>query len=86
MERQGKRDEYIEETIRQESQFIQLLRNRTGKHLDQEIARLKQHNIMVNYCCTNDVEEVETLFKNGVDFILTDKLSEMLEEAGKIEL
>ncbi len=54
MERQNKRSEYIEETIRQKSQFIQLLGNRTGQQMDQEIARLKQHNIRVNYCCTNE--------------------------------
>jgi len=86
MERQEIREEYIGETIRQESRFIQLLKNRTGPNLEQEIAGLKQHDIKVNYCCTNDVGEVESLFKSGVDFILTDKLSEMLEEAGKMEL
>jgi glycerophosphoryl diester phosphodiesterase len=85
MERQDKRSEYIEETIRQKSQFIQLLGNRTGQQMDQEIARLKQHNIRVNYCCTNDVEELEALFNSGVDFILTDRLSEMLEEFKHIE-
>jgi glycerophosphoryl diester phosphodiesterase len=85
MERQGNREVYIDETIRQESQFIQLLGNRTGPNLDQEIARLKQHDIKVNYCCTDAVEEVESLFRSGVDFILTDKLSEMLEEAAKLE-
>jgi len=86
MERQGNRVAYMEETIRQESQFIQLLRNRTGQHMDQEIARLKQHNIRVNYCCTNTVEDLETLLNNGVDFILTDRPSVMLEELAKIEL
>jgi glycerophosphoryl diester phosphodiesterase len=85
MERQNKRSEYIEETIRQKSQFIQLLGNRTGQQMDQEIARLKQHNIRVNYCCTNAVEDVETLLKNGIDFILTDRLSEMLEEFEKLQ-
>ena len=85
MERQEERSEYIEETLRQESQFIQLLARRTGPHLNQEIARLKQHNIKVNYCCTNDVEELEMLLNSGIDFVLTDRLSEMLEEFEHIE-
>lgn len=85
MERQDERSEYIEETFRQKSQFIQLLARRTGPHLPHEIARLKEQNIKVNYCCTNEVEDVETLFNSGVDFILTDRLSEMLEEFEHIE-
>jgi len=81
MERQGNREEYIQETIRQQSPFIQLLGNRTGPQLDAEIAILKQHHIRINYCCTDAEEEVKALFASGVDFILTDKLSEMLEVA-----
>jgi glycerophosphoryl diester phosphodiesterase/predicted neuraminidase len=83
MERQDERSEYIDKTIRQKSQFIQLLESRTDQDMDQEIARLKKHNIRINYCCTNTVEDVEALFNSGVDFILTDRLSAMLEEFEK---
>jgi hypothetical protein len=78
MERQENREEYIQETIRQQSLFIQLLENRTGPQLDAEIALLKQHRIHINYCCTDIEEEIKALFASGVDFILTNKLSEML--------
>ena len=81
MERQNNRDEYIEETIKQKSLYIQLLGNRTGQHMDREIAALKQHHIRINYCCTDAEEEVRDLFSNGVDFVLTNRLSEMLEVA-----
>ena len=81
MERQGDRNEYINETIRQRSQFIQLLGKRTNQTAETEIAILKQHDIRINYCCTDSSDEVKTLFKSGVDFILTNKLSEMLETA-----
>ena len=81
MERQNDREEYIQETIGQQSPFIQLLESRTGPQLDAEIAILKQHHIRINYCCTDDEEEVKALFASGVDFILTNKLSEMLEVA-----
>ncbi len=84
MERLEDRNEYIKETIRQKSQFIQLLENRTGQHLDREIATLKQHHIRINYCCTDDEEEVKSLFDSGIDFILTDQLSEMLEVAASL--
>ncbi len=84
MERQNDREEYINETIKQESQFIQLLERRSSKNTDEEILSLKEHNIQINYCCTDSSEEVIALFKSGVDFILTNKLSEMLETAESI--
>jgi len=84
MERQEDRNAYVDESIRQKSQFIQLLGNRTGPNLNQEILRLKQHNIRINYCCTNNVKEAKTLLASGIDFILTDNLSEMLQEIEKL--
>jgi len=84
MERQGDRKEYINETIRQKSQFIQLLGKRTSQMSEIEIATLKQHNIRINYCCTDAADEVESLFKSGIDFVLTNRLSEMLEAAESV--
>ena len=84
MERQGDRNEYIDETIRQGSEFIQLLGKRTDQHIESEIAILKQHHIRINYCCTDSPADVKTLFDHGVDFILTDKLSEILEVAESV--
>lgn len=84
MERQGDRKEYIDETIRQNSEFIQLLGKRTSQYIESEMVTLKQHNIRINYCCTDSSDDVKILFKHGVDFILTDKLSEMLEAAESV--
>jgi len=86
MERQGDRKEYIDVTIRQGSDFIQLLGSRTDRETGSDIAMLKQHNIRINYCCTDAADEVRTLFSQGVDFILTDKLSEMLEVAASLDI
>jgi len=84
MERQGDRKEYIDETIRQGSEFIQLLGRRTDQYIESEIATLKQHQIRINFCCTDSPADVKTLFDHGVDFILTDKLSEILEVAESV--
>ena len=81
MERQDDRDGYMKETIRQKSHFIQLLRNRTDQYLEKEIAVLRKHHIRINYCCTDSSDEVKTLFESGVDFILTNRVSDMLEVA-----
>lgn len=81
MERQGDRTAYIDETIRRDCEFIQLLSRRTDRSIEPDITTLKQHHIRINYCCTDDTGDVNILFSQGVDFILTDKLSEMLEAA-----
>ena len=81
MDGQNNQDEYVKETIRQKSQFIQLLRNITNPQFDVEITTLKQQHIRINYCCTDDTAEVKNLFSRGVDFILTNQLSKMLEVA-----
>jgi glycerophosphoryl diester phosphodiesterase len=84
MERQGDRNEYINETIRQGSEFIQLLGRRKDQCIESEMVKLKQHHIRINYCCTDSPADVKTLINHGVDFILTDKLSEILEVAESV--
>jgi glycerophosphoryl diester phosphodiesterase len=84
MDRLDTRDAYVKETIRLESQFIQLHRSRTSNRLDSLTAALKQHHIRINYCCTDSSAEGVNLFENGVDFVLTDQLSGMLKAASTV--
>jgi len=84
MDRLDDRDAYMKQTIRQESQFIQLHISRSDLHLDREITTLKQHHIRVNYCCTDDEKKVEALLHAGIDFVLTNQLSKMLEVAASL--
>jgi len=81
MERQRDRAVYVSETIEKKSIFIQLLKRRGTQELEQEISVLKRNDIRVNYCCTDAPEEVKTLFESGVDFILVNELSIMLDVA-----
>ena len=71
MERQGGSDAYIDRTIKTKAQFIQ----RAGGHpTPQQIARLKDAGIRINYFGTNDPKEIIELFDLGVDFPLVDNL------------
>ena len=79
----NKEGSYILERARQhniEAIFVSQ-KDKTREQFDKEIAALKRHHIRINYCCTDSSEEVTALFNSGVDFILTDQLSEMLEVA-----
>jgi glycerophosphoryl diester phosphodiesterase len=84
MERQGSRVEYVDETIEGKYPFIQLLKKRTDTELLNDIKRLKKNNVKINYYFGDTDEEVKELFEIGVDFILTNRLSEMIEVAESI--
>lgn len=84
MERQGSRVEYVVETIEGEYPFIQLLKKRNDTDLLNDIKRLKSNQIKINYYFGDTAEEVKELFEMGVDFVLTNRLSEMLEVAESI--
>ncbi len=84
MERQGSRDEYVNETIEGEYPFIQLLKKRNDTDLLSDINRLKNNQIKINYYFGDSAEKVKELFEMGVDFVLTNRLSEMLEVADSI--
>ena len=84
MERQGDRNEYVSETIKGNFSTLQLLKKRNDGTLQNDILELKKNQIRINYYFSNTVEETVELFDLGVDFILTDRLSEMLEAAETI--
>jgi len=81
MDRQANNLKYVNETIQFRCEFIQLL---GGNSVDpMHTRRLREHKIMVNYCCANDPKKVERLFEDGVEFPLVDRVREMLEVADK---
>ncbi len=81
MERQSDRNEYVQKTIQEKYPFIQLLKKRNDDRLQENIRILKQNKIKVNYYFGDTEREVKELFDNGVDFVLTNKLEQMLEVA-----
>lgn len=75
--------QYVNSTIDSGAKFIQFLGSRPTA-LDQ-IELLDEHQIRVNFCCSDKPEALIELFDAGVDFVLVDLLDEMLctaEQAG----
>jgi hypothetical protein len=81
MERQTNETEYIAGTIKEGSAFIQFYKTPINPQLAKYCDELKSHGIMINYCCTDNPEDMEKLFEYGVDFVLVNEAGRMLEVA-----
>ncbi len=84
MERQADRSEYVEGTINGKFAFIQLLKKRNDSSLADDVKKLNDNNIIINYYHAETAEEVTELFDLGVNFILTNNLKEMLNVADSL--
>lgn len=71
MFRQGGSDAYVDDTVARRSEFIQLAYEMPTP---EQIARLKEAGIKINYFGTNDPAVMKQLFDLGVDFPLVDRL------------
>lgn len=80
MERGDSPDEYINNAIAVNADFIQL-KERSFSRINEIVAKLKQHNITVNYYHAEDYETMKLLFDAGVDFILINNVEAMMKEA-----
>lgn len=74
---------YAAETIERGDAFIQILR-RQGIDWPDEIRRLKEAGVRINYCCTNDPGALEALFDAGIDFPLVDDVGPMIDAARRL--
>lgn len=81
MERQGNSKAYVDATIDAGADFIQFY---GGGAVDpQMVKRLRAADVQVNFCCSDDAEQVAALFAAGVQFPLVDSLKEMLTVADR---
>lgn len=81
MEGQANSLRYVNETIAMQAEFIQLYGGNSVEPAHTK--RLREHGIRINYCCANDSEIVDALFKAGAEFPLVDRLAAMLEVADR---
>ena len=71
MERQGGGEAYISDTIARGAEFIQLAYELPAA---EQVARLKEAGVKVNYFGTDDPAVMKQLFDLGVEFPLVDRL------------
>ncbi len=77
--RRGDRERYIDETIEWGYEFIQLHRREGIEGLAEDVARLHEGGVRVNFFGTEDPDMMRALAEGGVDYILTDDLDLGLE-------
>ena len=82
MERLENSNQYVTDTIKLKTDFIQL-KERSDPFLTDLIKQLKENGIRINYFGTNSADKLKRLFAAGVDFPLVDDVNNMMQAANK---
>lgn len=83
MRQVGDRGAYVNATIERKSNFIQMTFRQGLDGLAEDVKKLHEHGIKVNWFGAQDEALIHTLVKAGVDYILTDNLSLCLQVLGE---
>ncbi len=86
MERQADTEDYVNQTIDKNSEFIQLYKVEVSPGIEIYTKKLKAGNVKINYCCTDSPEEVQKLFEYGVDFVLVNEVGKMMEAVESMQI
>ena len=81
MERQSTNTEYVDRTLEGDFDFIQFFRGPFPELAD--IERLRAAGVHINYCCTDDPDDLAKWFEAGIDFPLVDNPGPALEVAAR---
>lgn len=81
MENQGASAAYVNATLQQRDHFIQIAAGMAAPEL---IEKLKKRGVMINFCCTNNPDDLKNLYGHGIMFPLTDRVATMLEKAEQL--
>ena len=85
MERLNSVEEYIDSTIAQKFDFIQLT-SRADTNMVEWVGKLKKNNIRINYYGTDSTDKFKSLLNKGIDFTLTNNVNEFIEVVKKFDV
>lgn len=83
MDRGLTRGGYVARAAEDGADFVQLLGLR-GRPGSDALRRARGAGLRVNFCCLRDPQDLEALFRAGVDFPLVDDLEPALDEARRL--
>jgi glycerophosphoryl diester phosphodiesterase len=72
---------YVQATIDNDANFIQLLRNDSGENRTALMKSLKDNHIKINYFYAKSPDELRALYTEGVDFVLVNDMADFLSAA-----
>ncbi len=84
MDRQESTEKYVHLTLERKAEFIQLYNIKVEHKIMDATAKLKSSGIRINYCCTDNPEDLKKLFDYGVDFILVNEVAKMMKVADSL--
>ncbi|MCF0052458.1 alkaline phosphatase family protein [Dyadobacter sp. LJ53] len=74
---------YVQATVGNKANFIQLLRHEPGEDRTASMKLLKDNKIKINYFYAKTPDELEKLYAEGVDFVLVNNVADFLPAAKK---
>ncbi|MBL7648138.1 MAG: glycerophosphodiester phosphodiesterase [Candidatus Hydrogenedentes bacterium] len=80
----GNRAAYIDATIANKCEYIQLHERDGHENIEADVKKLHDHGVTVNWFGADDAALIEKLNRAGVDYVLTDKLDLALATIQKI--
>ncbi|MEO6286887.1 MAG: glycerophosphodiester phosphodiesterase family protein [Dyadobacter sp.] len=72
---------YVQATIDNDANFIQLLRNESGENRATLMKSLKDNRIKINYFYAKSPDELSALYAEGIDFVLVNNVADFLSAA-----
>ncbi|MBW8332329.1 MAG: hypothetical protein K0M40_09945 [Prolixibacteraceae bacterium] len=84
MERLSSVQQYVDETIRVKTDFVQLLNKSDYADFAGSVRKLKENGVKVNYFGTDSPEELKILFDSGVDFPLVNNIVQTIDVAREL--
>lgn len=85
MERQDSTEEYVDGTIQQKTDFIQLLKS-SQVYSSEQIKKLKENGVKINYYKADSPDEIKKLFEEGIDFPLVNDIVHFAEIAKQLNI
>jgi glycerophosphoryl diester phosphodiesterase len=85
MDRQDESIEYVNQTIRQKADFIQLVKPVTPD-IENQVRILKRSGIKINFFGADNPEEIRKLFSFGVDFPLVNDIVNQIKVAEEFNI
>ena len=85
MERQTQLEDYVQQTVLNNADFIQFYKSPI-ESVGPILPELHEHKIRTNFCCTDDPATINALFRLGVNFVLVNDPEPAMQVVAELDI